>query len=118
MGDVMSCLRSGLKTEWIDSELPDNTAGWRLEWFYIVDQLPRLPHRTGHKPVKISKWDLGLSSRDIEDLKGVLELVSDLKKQGGDRSCSRQVILSAVDSVDQGPGSPHVRVIGAVRPHT
>jgi hypothetical protein len=32
--------------------------------------------------VKISKWDLGLSSRDLEDLKGVLELVGDMKKQG------------------------------------
>jgi hypothetical protein len=32
--------------------------------------------------VKISEWDLGLLSRDLEDLKGVLELVSDLKKRG------------------------------------
>jgi hypothetical protein len=32
--------------------------------------------------MKISEWDLGLSSRDTEDLKGVLELVSDLKKWG------------------------------------
>jgi hypothetical protein len=31
--------------------------------------------------VKISQWDLGLSSRDLEDLKGVLELVSDMKKR-------------------------------------
>jgi hypothetical protein len=76
----MFSLRLGLKAGWIDSDLPDNTAGWSSEWFYIVDQLPRLPHRTGHKPVKISEWDLGLSSRDLEDLKGVLELVSDLKK--------------------------------------
>jgi hypothetical protein len=53
-------LRSGLKTEWIDSDLPNNTSGWRSEWFYIVDQLPGLPRRTGHKPVKISKWDLAL----------------------------------------------------------
>jgi hypothetical protein len=33
--------------------------------------------------VKISEWDLGLSSRDIEDLKGVLELASDMKKREG-----------------------------------
>jgi hypothetical protein len=32
--------------------------------------------------VKISEWDLGLPSRDLEDLKGVLELVSDMKKRG------------------------------------
>jgi hypothetical protein len=81
VGPVMFSLRSGLKVEWIDSDLPDNTTGWRSEWFYIVDQLPRLPRRTGHKPVKISKWDLGLSFHDLEDLKGVLELVRDLKKR-------------------------------------
>jgi hypothetical protein len=82
VGAVMFSLRSGLKVEWIDTDLPDNTAGWRSEWFYIVDQLPRLPRHTGHKPVNINKWDLGLSSCDLEDLKGVLELVSDMKKRG------------------------------------
>jgi hypothetical protein len=81
----MFCLRSGLKTGWIDRDVPDNTAGWRSEWFYIADQLPGLPRRTGHKPVNISECDLGLSSRELEDLKGVLELVSDMKKWGGVR---------------------------------
>jgi hypothetical protein len=78
----MFSLRSGLKVEWIETYLPDNIVGWRSEWFYIVDQLPGLPRRTGHKLVKISEWDLGLSSRDLEDVKGVLELVGDMKKQG------------------------------------
>jgi hypothetical protein len=32
--------------------------------------------------VKISEWDLGLSTCELEDLKGVLELVSDMKNQG------------------------------------
>jgi hypothetical protein len=39
-GAVMFTLRSCLKVECIDTDLPDNTAGWRSEWFYIVDQLP------------------------------------------------------------------------------
>jgi hypothetical protein len=73
-------LRSGLKTEWIDTDLPDNTNRWRSEWFYIVDQLPGLTRCTGQNPVEINEWDLGLSSRDPEDLKGVLELVNDMKK--------------------------------------
>jgi hypothetical protein len=30
----------------------------------------------------MNEWDLGLSFRDLEDLKGVLELVSDMKKWG------------------------------------
>jgi hypothetical protein len=54
MGAVMFRLRSGLKSELIDSDLPDNYSGWRSEWFYIGDQLPGLPRHSGHKPVKIS----------------------------------------------------------------
>jgi hypothetical protein len=55
VGALMFCLRLGLKTEWIDSDLPDNNSGWRSEWFYIVDQLSGIPRWSGHKPVKISK---------------------------------------------------------------
>jgi hypothetical protein len=77
----MFSLRSGLKLEWIDTDLPDNTAGWMSEWFYIADQLPALPWRSGHKPVKISEWDLGVSSHEADDIKEVLELVKDLKNR-------------------------------------
>jgi hypothetical protein len=75
-------LRPGLKAEWIDTDLPNNTVGWRSEWFYIADQLPGLPRRTGKKPMKMNEWDLGLSSRDLAELNPVLELLSELKKQG------------------------------------
>jgi hypothetical protein len=75
-------LRPGLKAEWIDIDLPDNTSWWRSEWFYIVDQLPGLPCRTGHKPSKMNEWDLGLLSHDLAELKPLLELVSELKKKG------------------------------------
>jgi hypothetical protein len=63
LGAIMFYLRSGLKRLWIDTDLPDNTAGWRSKWFYIVDQLPGLPRCTGLKLVEINEWDLGLSSR-------------------------------------------------------
>jgi hypothetical protein len=82
VGAMIFNLRSGLKAEWIDTDLPDNTVGWRSEWFYIVDQLPGLPCRTGHKPGKINEWDLGLSSFDLGELKPVQELVNKLQKQG------------------------------------
>jgi hypothetical protein len=82
VGVVMFYLRSGLKSEWIDTDLPDNNSGWRSEWVYIADQLPALPRRSGHKPVKISEWDLELSSREADDVKEVLELVKDLKNWG------------------------------------
>jgi hypothetical protein len=64
VGAIMFTLRSGLEAQWIDTDLPDNIVGWRSEWFYIADQLRGLPRRTGHKPVKINEWDLGLSSHD------------------------------------------------------
>jgi hypothetical protein len=80
VGAIMFNLRSGLKAEWIDADLPDNTARWRTEWFYITDQIPGLPRRTGHKLVKINEWGLGLSSRDLKELESVLGLVGKLKK--------------------------------------
>jgi hypothetical protein len=80
-GVVMFNLRSGLKVELINTDLPDNTAGWRSERFYIADQIPGLPRWTGHKTVKINEWDLGPSSRDLKELEPVLGLVSELKKQ-------------------------------------
>jgi hypothetical protein len=43
VGSVMFCLRSGLKVEWINMDLQDNTTGWRSKWFYIPDQRPALP---------------------------------------------------------------------------
>jgi hypothetical protein len=82
VGAAMFCLRSGLKSEWIETNLPDNTARWRSDWFYVVDQLLTLPRQTGHKPVKIPEWDMGLSSCEADDIKEVLALVEDLKKRG------------------------------------
>jgi hypothetical protein len=104
VGAVMFNLRLGLKAEWIDTDLPGNTAGWRSEWFYIADRIPGLPRRTGHKPVKINEWDLGLSSRDLKELELVLGLHSELKKQGGTgaavaRSFCRRMIQPIKDRV-------------------
>jgi hypothetical protein len=78
----MFCSRSGLKTEWIDTELSDNTARWRSYWFYIADQRPVLPKHTGPKPMKIPECDLQLSSHEMDDVKEVLALVGDLKERG------------------------------------
>jgi hypothetical protein len=67
--------------------------------------------------VKISKWDLGLLSRDLEDLKGVLELVNDLNKRGVigaevARSFCRRLIQPIKDRVHP------AYELGAVRAHT
>jgi hypothetical protein len=82
VGAMMFCLRLGLKAAWLDMDLPDNTVGWRSEWFYIADQKSTLPKRTEHKPVKINEWDLQLTSREMDDIKELLTLVGDLKKEG------------------------------------
>jgi hypothetical protein len=112
----MFWLRSGLKSEWIDSNLPENNSGWRSEWCYIVDQLLGLPRRSGHKPVKISEWDLGLSSHDTEDPKEILELVRDLKSRGVTGGFSCQVVLLVADLANQGLGSSRVCVLGQSNP--
>jgi hypothetical protein len=79
----MFCLRSGLKAAWIDINLLDTTTTeWRSEWFYIVDQRPALLKPTRHKPEKILEWDLPLTSREMDDVKELLTLVSDLKQKG------------------------------------
>jgi hypothetical protein len=119
VGAVMFNLRSGLKAEWIDTDLPDNTAGRRSEWFYIADQIPGLPRRTGHKPVKISEWDLGLFTHKLEDLQGMLELVGDMKSRGVTgaavpRSFCQWMIQQIKDRVHpvlstMGSRIPHVR---------
>jgi hypothetical protein len=54
--------------------------------------------------VKISECDLGLSTHELEDLKGVLEIVSDMKNQGVTgavvaRSFCRQMIQPIKDQV-------------------
>jgi hypothetical protein len=66
--------------------------------------LPALPKRTDHKPIKIREWDLGLSSREADDIKEVLELVMGLKNRGvtGDsvtRSFCRRLIQPIKDRV-------------------
>jgi hypothetical protein len=117
VGAIIFSLRLGLKVEWIDTDLTNNTTGWRSEWFYIVDQLPGLPRCTGHKPVKINELDLGLSSRDLEDLKGFLELVDNMKKRGVTgaavaRSFCRRMIQPIKDRFTSRMST------GAIRPHT
>jgi hypothetical protein len=32
----MFCLRSGLKSEWIDTDLPNNTVRWRRSGFILL----------------------------------------------------------------------------------
>jgi hypothetical protein len=78
VGAMMLCLRSGLESEWIDMNLPDNTNGWRSDWFYIADTL----ETHGSQARKILEWDQGLSSCETNDVKKVLALVDDLKKRG------------------------------------
>jgi hypothetical protein len=46
-----------------------------------------------------------LSSRDLKELEGVLELVGDMKKQGVTEARCGEVVLQADDPTDQGSGS-------------
>jgi hypothetical protein len=104
VGVVLFCLRSCLKVEWIDMDLPDNTTWWSSLWFYIADLKSALPKRTAHKPEKLPEWDLELTSHELEDLKELLPLLAILKKEGlmgGSVAMSfyRCLILSIMDQV-------------------
>ena len=63
-------------------ELPDNTSGWKAEWFHIENQKLELPMCTGHGPAKVSEWDMQLTSREVEDLEGLLTDLKTLKLAG------------------------------------
>jgi hypothetical protein len=108
VGAVMFNLRSGLKAEWIDNDLPDNTARWRSKWFYIVDQNLGLPRRTGHKPMKISEWDLGLLHLRPRGPEGGPGASQRHEETRCDRSGGGEVVLPADDPADQGSGPPGV----------
>jgi hypothetical protein len=67
--------------------------------------------------MKISEWDLGLSTRELEDLKGLLQLVSDMKSRGVTgaavaRSFCRRMIQPIKDRVH-----PAYEYIGNRIPH-
>jgi hypothetical protein len=69
--------------------------------------------------VKISEWDLGLSTRELEDLKGVLELVSDMKSRGVTgaavaRSFCRRMIQPIKDRVH--PASDYLLTVNFRQP--
>ena len=80
VGSVMFCLRSKLKPQWIDMEVPDSNTKWRSDWFYVADQKPVLPKRTGFRPEKVSEWTLELSSREAESIQELLNNIADLKE--------------------------------------
>lgn len=77
----MFCLRSKLKLQWIDMELPNSNTKWRSNWFYVAKKDPVLPKRTGFGPEKNNKWTLDLSSRVIESIQELLDDITALKKE-------------------------------------
>ena len=82
VGNVRLYLRSGLKAQYIDMVLPDSTSGWKSEWFYIGNQKLKLPKRTGHGPVKVSEWDMQLTSREEEEISNLITDLETLKSAG------------------------------------
>jgi hypothetical protein len=51
--------------------------------------------------VKIPEWDLGLSSREADDIKEVLALVENLKKRGVTGGSVARSFLPVTDPTDQ-----------------
>jgi hypothetical protein len=82
VGSVGFMLRRNMKSEYIDLTLPDNTTGWKQGWFYLDNPAPALKERTRRVPVPYLEWTNQLASRDIEELKPLLDDQEQLKAEG------------------------------------
>ena len=82
VGSLSLVLRPNMKPVFIDLELPENTQGWRSEWFYVANPRPGLATRTGCKPIPVAEWTMQLSSRDVEMIQPLLDDLQKLKDNG------------------------------------
>jgi hypothetical protein len=71
-----------MKPEYINLALPDNTTGWKQEWFYLDNPVPALKERTGWTLVLGPEWTNQLATRDTEELKPLLDDLEQLKAEG------------------------------------
>lgn len=102
VGVVGFYLRSGLKAQYINMKLTDNTDGWRSDWFYVANQKPELPKCTSFGPVKVSEWEMQLTSLKEEELNILLTDLSNLKEAG--LTCNQ--LQSSTHSTNQGSCAP------------
>jgi hypothetical protein len=82
VGSVDFMLRWYMKPEYVDLVLPDNTTGWKQEWFYLDNPAPELPGRMGRAPVPYPKWTNQLVSREMGELHPLLDDLEKLKAEG------------------------------------
>jgi hypothetical protein len=82
VGSVSFMLRLNMKSVYIDLALPDNTTGWKQEWFYLDNPVPALKERTGWTLVLGPEWTNQLATRDTEELKPLLDDLEQLKAEG------------------------------------
>jgi hypothetical protein len=82
VGSARFMLRRYMKPEYIDLVLPDNTTGWKQGWFYLDNPALVLPTRSGRTLVPFLEWTNQLTSREIEELRLLLEDLAKLKAEG------------------------------------
>jgi hypothetical protein len=82
VGSVGFMLRQNMKSEYIDLTLPNNTTSWKQGWFYLDNPTPTLKERTGQTLIPYPEWTNQLASRDMEELKPLLDDLEQLKAEG------------------------------------
>jgi hypothetical protein len=82
MGSVGFMLHWYMKLVYIDLVLLDNTTGWRQGWFYLDNAALALPARSGHTPMPVPERSNQLTSREIDDLRLLLEDLEGSKTEG------------------------------------
>jgi hypothetical protein len=82
VGNISFMLCWNMKLEYIDLTLPDNTTSWKQGWFYLDNPAPALRERTGRVSVPSREWTNQLETRNIEELKPLLDDLEQLKAEG------------------------------------
>jgi hypothetical protein len=82
VGDAGIQLRQQAGDKYLSYKFPSNIPGWKNHWFYIENDVPQLPDRTGKPPVLRLEWNTELSKGDMDQVDEFLALIAAHKEMG------------------------------------
>lgn len=81
-GGAGIALRMGRQKDYFDLQLLDCHKEWRRDWFYMVDQPPLLPSRTGKAPKEQESWRALPVGGECNDIPELMSMISGVKQRG------------------------------------
>jgi hypothetical protein len=75
-------LRQNAGDKYLAYKFPSNIPGWKSQWFYIVNQSPPLPKKSGNPPVLRAEWIMDAPSANMDQVEELLALIVVLKAEG------------------------------------